>query len=89
MNIYVGQFDYFWKLSEREWLELCTACADGAGYDLAAYRQLKHKPRFLVRNENGRSGYWSTRQDVIYVEPLDWYAEDFAEHLADISQVKT
>lgn len=88
MNVYIGQFDVFWKLTEREWFDVCSAGASGRGYDLSQYRRLKRRPRFIVRNED-RRGYWSKRQDVRYVEPLDWYPEDFTENLADIEALRS
>jgi len=83
--VYVGQFGTVWKLRPGEWLDLCRAGAEGWAYDLSNYRELKHPPRWLVRDEEWRDCFWSPRADVLYVEPLDWGPDDFTEHLRDLS----
>lgn len=85
MKIYVGQFDAFWSLSYGQWVDLCRRCAAGETYDLSSFRKLKTKPKCIHRiRDDWCSGYINDREDVIYVEPLDWYDTDFKEHLNDV-----
>jgi len=86
--IYVGQFGTVWKLRREEWLAICKAAADGWGYDLSPFRALKRPPRWLVRDEEWLDCFWSPRDDVVYVEPLDWEPEDFAEHLESLRSMR-
>lgn len=82
MRVYVGQYGYFWSLRREEWVELCKECAKGDGYDLSSFKQLKSKPPSLLKDFATKS-YYPKDSKMIYVEPLDWYAEDFEEWLKD------
>jgi len=82
--IYVGHFGIIWKLTQEQWLAVCRSGAAGSGYDLRSCRRLRSRPNFLHPDGEVRGSYWCSRHDVSYFEPLDWYPEDFAEHLAEI-----
>ncbi len=82
MKVYVGQYGYFWSLSLDQWVELCKESSKGEGYDLTPYKQLKNKPNGLLKDW-GTDSYYTVNNEIIYVEPLDWYAEDFEDWLKD------
>ena len=82
--IYVGQFGYVWKLRTEQWIEICKAGIDGWTYDLTPFRRLRRAPKWLLRDEECHGCFSPTRNDVVYVEPLDWEPEDFAEHLESL-----
>jgi hypothetical protein len=77
--VYVGQFGAFWKLTPKQWEDVCRSGATGEGYTLEDYRCLKTRPRWLCRErETERADrYFSSRNDRTYYEPLDWFPEDF------------
>lgn len=82
MRVYVGQYGYFWSLKYEDWVNLCKECAKGEEYDLTRFKQLKAKPQGLLKDFRTKS-YYEKNDNIIYVEPLDWYAEDFEEWLRD------
>ena len=77
--IYIGNFGYCWKLTEEEWREVCASGIRGEGYDLSKYRELISAPRWTYKDERGRR--YSTRNDRLYYEPLDWEPHEFEDAL--------
>jgi hypothetical protein len=82
MRVYIGQYDYFWSLSYSEWTEICKQGANGDGYDLTRFKQLKSRPKGLLKDSDN-SSYYATNNEILYFEPLDWYAEEFEDWLKD------
>ncbi len=84
--VYVGQFDYFWKLTEAQWREVIASGLSGEGYTLEPYRELKTRPRFLWRDrETGRCSRMVN--DKLYYEPLDWDQQNFQHALEELNEV--
>lgn len=87
-QVVIQQFGGWWRLSLDQWIGLCQRAAlTGEGYDLSEWApQLKRKPAVIAatRYEGGRWDYHSTREDVLYVEPLDWTRADFERQLQEI-----
>jgi hypothetical protein len=81
--VYVGQFGFCWRLTVEQWRALCEAGARGEGYNLEPYRELKRFPRGIwLDRETGRRS--STRNDILYYEPLDWEPDWFQSALEDL-----
>lgn len=93
-KVYIGQFGAFWRLTLDEWKALCRAAQepDWTGYNLAAYRELRTKPKWL-RKSDSQPGYWPIRNDLVYggtdryVEPIDWSPEEFADELQRLDEL--
>jgi len=85
--VYVGQYDAFWRLTPDEWEQICRDGMKG-GYDLSPFKQLAGRPIWLKRHPDGSTGYYRTRQDMLYYEPLDWDAEDFREALDELEEMR-
>jgi hypothetical protein len=85
--VYVTQFDGWWKLSLREWADICRSGAAGCGYLLPWSRQLKRRPATVGVTQlagSARSMYWLRTNGYLLVQPLDWDKETFAAELAQI-----
>jgi hypothetical protein len=80
MMIYVAQYGFVWRLTPAQWLAECKNGVQGRGYDLTPYRLLKRLPRGIHRDRD-TGDLWTSRNDIVLVQPLDWGPDDFSEYL--------
>jgi hypothetical protein len=80
MKVYIGQYGYFWSLSMKEWVAICQEAAKNGFYDLDGYKELKKPPKGIAKNVDDNT-YYAVNNDVIYLEPIDWHSEEFADWL--------
>jgi hypothetical protein len=89
--IYVQQFDYFWKLTEAQWREICALGISGEGYNLPSSGALKKRPGKVIGAviyDDGRKSYFTRTNDVLLYEPLDWEQHEYTDALNDLNDLK-
>lgn len=81
--IYVQQFGGFWRLSEAEWRGVLASGIAGEGHVLPERGMLRSRPRGIHRDADG-PGYWTSRNDILFHQPLDWEPDDYREALEEL-----